>query len=200
MLRRSKHGDKLVRAAPGRWSERTEEIFFAELGRTGCVKAAAKAAGISTNALYYRREKYPEFAARWAEVEAKAGQRISGLLTAATIASLDPEEAGRGKRRGRGALPKVNVDQAIRIAALKGRESGGEARRRGGIRPRVATNAEVREALEKSLVEFGKRVRARCREGGWSETEEGHLIPPGWIYVGTGDENEDSRRHRPRQE
>jgi len=64
VLRRTRHGDKLVRAAPGRWCARVEETFFDGLELTGCVRTAAAAAGISTNALYARRENYPEFAAR----------------------------------------------------------------------------------------------------------------------------------------
>jgi len=45
VLRRTKHGDKLVRAAPGRWCARVEESFFDGLELTGCVRTAAAAAG-----------------------------------------------------------------------------------------------------------------------------------------------------------
>lgn len=196
VLRRTKHGDKLVAAAEGRWCQRVEDMFFAELGRTSCVRAAAAAAGISTNALYYRRDKYPEFAERWHAVEEAAAQRLPGLLRAAGIASLDPEIADKG-------LPRVNVDQAIAISRLKG-PAGRDGPRGRGIRPRVATNAEVREALLKRLVAFGKRVKKRQREerleAGWTRTEDGHLIPPGWIYVGTDGDgmtgNGDGRERR----
>ena len=58
VLRRTRHGDKLVRAAAGRWSRRVEESFFEGLELTGCVRGAAAAAGISTNALYERRKHY----------------------------------------------------------------------------------------------------------------------------------------------
>ncbi|HVQ07889.1 MAG TPA: hypothetical protein VMS43_05600 [Allosphingosinicella sp.] len=152
--------------------------------------------GISTNALYARRENHPEFAERWDEIVARAGQQLAGLLQSAAVASLGPEggAGGGGKRRGRARLPKVNVDQAIRIRLIKGlggtgpggTGAGGPGGR--GIRPKVATNAEVKEALAKSLDAFRDRVRARHAAEGWTETAEGHLIPPGWIYVGTGEE------------
>lgn len=188
VLRRTKHGDKLVRAAPGRWCARVEEIFFDTLELTGCVRSAAAAAGISTNALYARRKAYPEFAERWDEIEARAAQQLPALLHTAAVVSLGPgPSTGSGRvRRGRGRLPRVNVDQAIRISRIKGAGGTGPGGSggRGGIRPRVATNEEVREALTARLDAFRKRVRAASFAEGWTETEEGHLIPPGWVYVG----------------
>ena len=119
VLRTGKNGSQLVRAAPERWSAEIEAAFRATLRRTGCVSAAADACGLSTNALYYRRDKYPVFAADWAADLAHARATIPALLAAAAIAVLDPEIAG--------ALPPVNVDQAIKIAQMK--SGGGEARR-----------------------------------------------------------------------
>jgi hypothetical protein len=184
VARRSKrHGTQMVRAAPGRWCERIEETFFAALGRTGCVTGAAAAAGISTTALYERREAYPDFADRWRRVEAEASERLPGLLTAASIASLDPE--AKADAAG-GRLPKINVDQAIAIVRLKGGgEGGGEGGGRGR-RPRVATNAEVEEALAKRLRAYQARERQRQVEEGWTRAEDGYLIPPGWVRAGEG--------------
>ncbi|HEX8213995.1 MAG TPA: hypothetical protein VF582_00820 [Allosphingosinicella sp.] len=186
VARRSKrHGTQMVRAAPGRWCARVEKTFFAALGRTGCVTGAAAAAGISTTALYERREAYPEFDERWRTVEAEASERLPGLLTAATIASLDPEaepDAAGGR------LPEINVDQAIAIVRLKGGGGGGAAQRDGGRgrRPRVATNAEVDAALARELAILGARQRQRQVEEGWSEAEDGYWIPPGWVRAGAG--------------
>ena len=110
-LRRTKHGAKMVKAAAGRWCAETEERFFASLGRTGCVRAAARAAGISTNALYKRREAYPEFAERWDRVEAEAAQKLPELLRAASIASLDPEAAAEMAEEG--LPPKAATRKAM---------------------------------------------------------------------------------------
>jgi hypothetical protein len=181
VLRRTKHGDKLVRAAQGRWCRRVEELFFAELGRTGCVRSAAAAAGISTNALYYRRDKYPQFAEEWRAVEAAAGERLPSLLRAASIASLDPEVTARG-------LPKVNVDQAIAISRLKGpgREKPGGHGMRGGIRNSrpAMSREELIEDLVKKLGILKRRRRAKKIAEGWTESEEGHMVPPGWVRGG----------------
>lgn len=193
VLRRSKNGDQMVRAAAGRWCARTEEVFFAELERTGCVEAAAAAAGISTNALYYRRRQYPEFAEKWDRVVATAKQQIPDMLAAATIASLRPEPAGpagRGKRRGRGGLPKVDIDQAIRIAAMQDKAGEAGGRRRGGIgrERQEVSDEELLEALERQLDALGRRLRKEQARQGWVETEEGHWIPPGWVRSDAGPE------------
>lgn len=186
MLRRTKHGDQLVRAADGRWCRRVEESFFAELGRTACVRSAAAAAGISTTALYKRRDAYPDFAEQWRAVEDAAVQRLPGLLRAAGIASLDPEEPAKG-------LPRVNVDQAIAISRLKGPGAEGGAGGRGGrnrYRPKRATEEELTEALLKQLAALDTRLRREKAGQGWTETEDGILIPPGWVRAVPDGESE----------
>lgn len=189
VLRRTKRGDKLVRAAPGRWCARTEEDFFAALGRTGCVRAAAAAAGISANALYYRRGKYPEFAEKWDAVEAQARQRIPSLLTAATIASLDPDAAPAGAGRGRGRLPKIDVDQAIRISAIEARKEAGGRRRGRDWREVQRRHEETQEELVQQLMTMLDAMDRRQRKArlgeGWSDAGNGLLVPPGWVYGGT---------------
>lgn len=182
VARRSKrHGVQLVQAGEGRWSVEADAAFFAALGRTACVRRAAAACGFSTNALYKRREAYPEFAERWRAVEEEAKQRIPALLAAATIASLDPDSAAGpdGKGKGGGRLPRINVDQAIAISRLKGSGGQGGGQGRRGHVSRVATDEEVREALTKRLTVYGIRVRKELIAAEWTE-HEGHMIPPGW--------------------
>ena len=190
VLRRSKHGDKLVRAAPGRWSRRVEESFLDGLEATGCVRVAAAAAGLSTNALYGRRAKYPEFAARWDERAARAATQLPGVLSAAALESLAPDVPG-AKRRGRARLPKMNVDQAIRV---KVSNDNAEARRRGPARRGGVSSQESRpqcsEAEEKEelvetfvrLIGMMKRRRvAERRRDGWTDCGSGIWVPPGWV-------------------
>ena len=179
VLRRTRHGDKMVRAAAGRWCAETEETFFAALGRTGCVRAAARAAGISANALYKRREAYPEFAERWDATVAEAAQKLPELLRAASIASLDPEAAEEMAAEG---LPPVNVDQAIRISKMHGAGKPGKG---GRVSPerRTATRAETEAAVLKLLGKVRRRVRSERLAEGWSETADGTLIPPGWVHA-----------------
>ena len=155
--RRTKAGEvQKVRTAVGRWDAETEAAFLAGLRETGCVRAAADAAGLSTTSFYNRRANYPEFAERWEAMIEESKTRVPELLNAATIASLDPGVPKRGRR-----LPKVNVDQAIRISQMNLRAAAAATGGRGARLPRVATNAEVREALVKRLAAFRERIRAR---------------------------------------
>ena len=107
----------MVRAAAGRWSAKARERFLATLAATGCVRRAAAAAGLSTTALYNRRQGYPDFAADWAAAEAHAKAQLHGFVVAAGIATFDPEGAAEAKIEG---VPKVTVSEAIAILRLKG--------------------------------------------------------------------------------
>ncbi len=165
VLRRTRHGDQLVRAAAGRWSGRVEESFLAGLELTGCVRGAAAAAGISTAALYERRKHYPEFAARWDEVAGRAGQELPALLGAAARESLSrpPEAPGREEARARAAAQgrrrPGDPDQRDRRQEGGGRgPAGHRAPRRdeqGGVRGADQAARRVRQA--------GSRRTARQR-------------------------------------
>ena len=193
VLRRSKGGDKMVRAAAGRWSRRVEESFLDGLEATGNVRTAAASAGISTNALYRRRDAYPEFRARWDERVGRFRQQLPGLLDAAAVASLSGEPDG-AKRRGRMRLPSVSVDEAIRIKVANDNaeaKAGGPARR-GGISSRELrpqrSEAEEHEDLVQSvgkLVGLMKRRREAERlAAGWTHCGNGIWVPPGWTARG----------------
>ena len=165
MLRRTVHGDKWVRVAAERWSAKVETAFLAELRRTGNVRAAARAIGMSTTALYNRRKNYPDFAARWAAAEAEASERVPALLDAATIASLDPEIEPEG-------LPPVSVDQAIAICRMKGwgarpalgAAQGGSALRYGPPEPSIEqVRANILARLE--AIEAHERRAKSSSEG-----------------------------------
>jgi hypothetical protein len=154
VARKTRHGTQLIRAGLGRWSAKVEAAFRAALRRTGCVRAAARACGLSTTALYNRRANYPAFAAAWAADEAFAKERIPELLSAATIASLDPEidEAD---------LPRVNIDQAIAIARLKC--GGGSERGRGRWIRRDPTVEEMRDEVLRRIAAI-KRHREKGQD------------------------------------
>jgi hypothetical protein len=185
VLRRTKHGDQMIRVAAGRWCADAEAAFFEALMETACVRSAALACGFSTNALYQRREAYPEFAQKWDRVLGQAKARIPDMLAAATIASLDPDQSTRS---GRGRLPKVNVDQAIRISAIEQKRAaapGPAAGRRGLLRKPVQSEDELKADLARKITSLRRRREREKMAKGWIRTDEGVMIPPGWIYVGT---------------
>lgn len=163
-----RHGAQLVKVSAGRWSTKREKVFLAALAHSGCVRSAARACGLSTNALRYRKRTYPDFATRWRAAEAEAGERVPALLAAAAIAALDPEIDDSD-------LPPVSISEALHICRMKGfGASAGGGRVAAREDQRVATNAEVREALTKRLAAFRQRIRARRNsKEGWSGDEEG---------------------------
>lgn len=152
VLRVSKNaGAQLVRAGPGHWSVRKEALFLAALKKTGCVRAAVAATGLSTTAIYNRRRNYRGFAADWDVALAAARARMPELLTAATLAALDPEIQDS-------ELPPVNVDQAIRICARWG--GGGSAAAPAFVQPPIEeVRASILAKLE-AIEAHGRRERA----------------------------------------
>lgn len=189
VLRRGKDGDKLVRAAAGRWSRRVEESFLDGLAATGCVTLAAAAAGLSVNAFYKRREKYPEFGARWDERVERFKAELPGLINAAAVAAMSPEPPG-AKRRGRARTPKLAGGDAVRVYAIN-ENAKAKARgpaRRGGISSRELrpqrSEAEEHEVLVQELVtRIGRLKRRREAErlaAGWTDCGNGIWVPPGW--------------------
>jgi hypothetical protein len=189
VLRRAKDGDKMVRAAAGRWSRRVEESFLDGLEATGSVTAAAAAAGMSMAAFYQRRDKYPEFRARWEERVGRFQEQLPGLINAAAVQSMEPELPG-AKRRGRARLPKLEAGEAIRVYAIN-ENAKAKARgpaRRGGIssqelRPKRSEAEEHEEAVQAvaRLVGLTKQRReAERRAEGWTDYGNGIWVPPGW--------------------
>lgn len=189
VLRRSKGGDKMVRAAAGRWSRRVEESFLDGLEATGCVRSSAAAAGLSTNAFYARRDKYPEFAARWDERVGRFRTQLPGMLDAAAVQSMEPEVPG-AKRRGRARLPKLSVDQAIKVKVAND-NADARARgpaRRGGVssrelrpqRSEEEERADLVEGLVKLLGLLKQRKEAERLAEGWTDCGNGIWMPPGW--------------------
>ena len=160
IARTTKHGTQLVRAAPGRWSDEVWAAFRAALRLTGNVRAAARACGLSTNALYERRANYPEMAAAWDEDLTVARERIPALLSAAAIAAFDPEIEDEG-------LPKVNVDQAIAIARLKC--GGAAAERRGRWIRKEPSSEEVRDEVLRRIA----AIKAHREKSGGEGTGDG---------------------------
>jgi len=168
----------VVRAGEGRWSDEAEEVFLAHLAATANVRAAARAAGFSTAALYQRRLRDPAFAGRWDEAKGQGAERIDLLLIEAAERSLDP-----GVCEAAEALPKPTIGEAIQIARMMRVEAA--PGRRGAAAPRRTRSAEEARAEILTRIEAIERHKNRARrEQGWVQDDEGHWIPPGWTRRG----------------
>ena len=177
VLRRTKHGDKLVRAATGRWSGEVEARFFEGLEQTGCVRSAARAAGVSTQALYERCKHYPEFGARWREIEARAKTQLPHLLRTTALNALSAD----GADRPRGRPPRLQLDagHAVRLALAAEKAGTGESGPFPGRDPEAEKEALV-QTLSGLFDMLKRRQETARRADGWTDAGKGIWLPPGW--------------------
>lgn len=173
-----------LRAGADRWTPRRERRFFEELAATANIRRAAEAAGVSTQAVYARRAKRPDFRARWAQALENGRAAIEMKLVAEANRSLDPETMDLPE-----AEPKVSVAEAIRIVKLHG-----SAKQQAEFDDPFAEQAasmteedahELREKLVRKLRRLRDRDMPDWIAQGWSFDEEAdHMVPPGWVRVG----------------
>lgn len=173
-------GRQMKRAGHDRWSERKEKLFFDELAATANVKRAAKAAGVSPNAVYARRMKDRRFRTKWAAVLESGRAAIEMKLVEAANKSFDPEDIDTG-----GVEPKVSVTEAIRIVQLHGTKAQRDALPSFEEQANAMGEHEV-EALREGIVRKLERLYQRDKQeklgAGWSHDEDyERLIPPGWV-------------------
>ena len=165
---------QIVFAHPAAWTRRDEDLFFAYYAESGNVAASARAAGFSAKAAWDRARNVPDFARRLAEAKAEATERLDFYLI----------EEGTNLLRGRdGARP----DPQLAMWLLK-RE---DQKRSGTLKPgavnqrQAASPEEIVDSLAKGLRAYRGRREAEKIEQGWVRSEEGVLIPPGWVRTGT---------------
>jgi hypothetical protein len=177
-------GGQMKRAGHGRWSRAKETLFFEELAATANVRRAAKAAGVSPNAVFARRLKHPLFRAKWAAVVATAKSSIDLYLVEASNKTFDPDALDGGLDTGE-VQPKVSVAEAIRIVQSHG--SKAEREQQDYFAQQAAEMGgddieAVRKRLLKKFERLRKREMARALDEGWT-LDESHdcIVPPGWI-------------------
>lgn len=174
-------GCQLKRAGHGRWSKAREKMFFDELAATANVKRAAKAAGVSPNAVYARRMRDAHFRAKWAAVLETGRASIEMHLVEAANKSFDPDEIDTGEIQ-----PKVSVAEAIRIVQVHGSKKQQEmlpnvfADQAASMSPDDVEAA--RERLFKKIERLRARERPRMLAQGWShDGDHDCMVPPGWV-------------------
>jgi hypothetical protein len=71
------------------WTEERTQRFFDSLGHTGCVRDAARVAGVSNTAAYRMKRRFPLFSQAWEDALDRAGQ---GLLAIAYKRAVEGRE------------------------------------------------------------------------------------------------------------
>ncbi len=132
-----RHGVQMVRAGAGRWSPKAEAVYLAHLRTTGCLRRAAAGAGFSSNAVDYRRKRYPAFAAECEAALEESLVQLRSLVAAAGIAAFDPfPEAlpeGGGAAEGYGGRGDCDLEVEGWLG-FAGDEREGEQSARGARR------------------------------------------------------------------
>jgi hypothetical protein len=171
---------KVRRAGRGRWSKEKEKIFFDELAATSNMAMAAKAAGVSTNAILARRLKHRLFAAKFEAVVQSAKAVIDLYLIEEAKKSFNPDDLDTGDVR-----PRVTIDQAIKIS----QRNAAKARQDAEADPfaeGTAMDDDGLDAVKESILGKLRRIREADRREqlalGWTLDESFDvMIPPGYV-------------------
>ena len=160
---------QIVSAHPRAWRRRDEDLFFALYAESGNVAAAARAAGFSGKAAWERARTHADFARRLAEAKEEATERLHFHLV----------------EEGTNLLRSEKRDPQLAMWLLK-REDQRQAGtlRRGAAAARVPAIEDVADKIVRNIEAIERHEnRARLADG-WTRTEDGHWIPPGYGWVG----------------
>ena len=163
-IRSSKTGKCcIMKTGPGRWNAKAEAAFLAELTASANVKAAARAAGVSTVAVYNRRKLWPAFKAEWDAAVAEGFARIETLVVCAATTTLDPEPLPPRAWECGLEAERMTMDQALKVwLAHNARNQAGTKRRLGGPPRREPDIEEVRQEILRKVAAI-KRMREAGR-------------------------------------
>ena len=173
-------GVRAARSGAGRWTAAAEKRFFCALADQANVRRAAAIAGFSTNAIYARRARRPEFRRLWEAAVETGKARLQMLLMDVAEKAFDPERLDVAEEP-----PQVSVAEALNI--LKARE-GKEKELNGGGRGWIDYSVgqeDYQEACERIITRLGRlkeRDWEEQAEAGWVHcAEHDMMIPPGWV-------------------
>ena len=145
-----KDGPQLVQSRGHRWTEEAEEIFLDVLAATNNATYAAAQCGFSTEAIYARARRDPDFARKMGQARAIAYGRLEEALAKAA------EDHLAGRPDPDGPFPDMTVADAVAILKLNRAAQTGEGRRPAWpARPR--TLEEVHESILTKLSAIARK-------------------------------------------
>jgi hypothetical protein len=175
-------GARAARSGAGRWTPAAEKRFFSALADRANVRSAAAAAGFSTNAIYARRARRPEFRRLWEAAVETGKARLQMLLMDTAERAFDPELLDVSEEP-----PAVSAAEALNI--LKAREGKDKELNTSGRSwigdPAWDEQEDYQEACERvieRLARLRERDDAEQLAAGWVHCpEHDMMIPPGWV-------------------
>ena len=150
-----KHGPQVVRAHEGRWSRAKERLFFAALFDTGNVRAAARAAGVSTTAIYNRRRNSAAFAEAWDAVLSESKAQLEMSMAGAANRALDGIEPAEPAA--------MSVGEAVAVFRTFARRDAAGQRAEARFGPPEPPIEEVRAEILRRIEAMERYEREEAR-------------------------------------
>lgn len=110
------------------WNQQRVQRFFDTLAHTGCVKDAARVAGMSTVAGRRAQKRYPLFAAAWDDALARAQQGLIAIAYKRAVEGRETIIIRKGEEYERRIEPS---DAMLALLLKQGDMSGGKLARLG---------------------------------------------------------------------
>lgn len=200
VIRRGPKGRlRLMAAGPRRWSRAVEERFLAMLAVSGNIAGSARSVGFTESCIWQRRRKWADFAQRMEEVLDDAEVRLEFRM--ATLGTdIDQRALGEGEARPPQGTENARAeaeaglrfdpDLALRFLKWRQQKKAGYGRRgRARKGPPDRTFEEAVQSVLGKVEAIERHHRRKKLAEGWSEDENGYLIPPGWVRGGDGGES-----------
>ena len=171
-VRRGRGGHvQIVSAHPAAWTRRDEDLFFSRYRESGNVAAAARAAGFSGKSVWDRAQINPAFRERLAEARQEATERLDFYLI----------EEGTNQLKGEGGARR-DPQLAMWILKREDQRRAGTLRK-GGAWRRPRSPDEVRDSILRKVSAIERHRNEKSLKEGWTQTADGHWIPPGYGKV-----------------
>ncbi|MDQ8755081.1 hypothetical protein RCO27_02460 [Sphingosinicella sp. LHD-64] len=181
------------------FTPKRQRRFLKALRKTGCVRDACRAAGISDSAAYKARKRDPGFRALWDAALSWAGSDIETFAWHLAVAGVEEEVWAYGRLVGvrRRTDPQLfrMLLQASNPARYGGRGYGSRKALEKRIRQEIAGEQEHLQGedideVRSRLAERIARLRKRLVGDGKYYEEDGELIPVGYVKAAGPDHSD----------
>lgn len=183
-------------------------VFLRALVKTGCVLDACRATGVSAKTVYRHQESDPRFAANCRTALRMSATPLELTAWQRAVEGVDREFACGGQVHVRriysdsllrlllqgsnpkkyGQRPGFTRKQLVKAERRQiRREVEAEFRPGGKYAPRTRSFDEVKQSILTKLSAIDRHRAAERHATGWTQTPDGHWLPPGYGWTGPGD-------------
>lgn len=187
------------------FTEARKCVFLKALAKSGCVLDACRATGVSAKTVYRHQESDKRFAAHCRTALAMSATPLELTAWQRAVEGVEREFACGGQVYTRriysdsllrlllqgsnpkkyGARPGFTRKQLLKAERRQiRREVEAEFRPGGKYAPRVRSLDEVKQSILTKLAAIDRQRSATRSAEGWTQTPDGHWLPPGYAWAG----------------